>query len=250
MTVTHLWYDFEIFPLPQHIHSTQKNISKNTAFIFRCCVLFAVTIEKFPNHSSEHCTYHTIVKQWHGTVKVKKKLWIYIVWLYLKFMTQKFSECSEVLGTCGWYVNTGIITGDQYGSFWALLLAEPANRRLSYWLSIENKFMFCGVCTEDMWPDWIKLLALLYLQTFRDTNRLSICAAACDGVGRVGKTRCSVNSGNRSGHFRASLKIGEKMVKALFLFVGWIVLFCSKCSVNWSEVGLTVKFTDVLVWGI
>ena len=31
-------------------------------------------------------------------------------------MTQKFIECSEVLGTCGWYVNTGIITGDQYGS--------------------------------------------------------------------------------------------------------------------------------------
>ena len=183
-------------------------------------------------------------------LKLKKKLWIYIVWLYWNFMTQKFSECSEVLGTCGLYVNTGIITGDQYGSFWALLLAERANRRLSYWLSLENKFVFCRVCTEDMWPDWKKLLALLYLQTFRDTNGLSVCAAACDGVGRGGKTRCSVNSGNWSGHVRASLKIGEEMVKALLLLVGWIVLFCSKCSVNWSEVRLTDKLTDVLVCGI
>jgi hypothetical protein len=88
-------------------------------------------------------------------LKLKKETvdWYFVLEVYWKCMTQKFSECSEVLGTCGLYVNTGNITGDQYGSFRALLLAELANRRLSYWLSIENKFMFCRVCTEDMWPD-------------------------------------------------------------------------------------------------
>jgi len=79
---------------------------------------------------------------------------------------------------------------------------------------------------------------------------LCVCAVVCDSVGGGGKTRRSVNSGNCSGHVRACLKIGEKMVKVLLLLVGWTVLFCSKCSMNRSEVRLTDKLTDVPVWGI
>jgi len=79
---------------------------------------------------------------------------------------------------------------------------------------------------------------------------LSVCAVVCDSVGGGGKARHSVNSGNCSGHFRTSLKIGDKIVKALLQLVGCIVLFCSKCSISRSEVRLRDKLTDVPVWGI
>jgi len=64
-------------------------------------------------------------------LKLRKTCLFVLCECYWKCMTQKFSDCSAVLGTCGWYVNTGVITGDQYGTFWAPLLAEPANRKLS-----------------------------------------------------------------------------------------------------------------------
>lgn len=51
-----------------------------------------------------------------NTEPVKKMVNLYCVNVWT-CTTQKFCGSSEVLGPCGRYVNTGIITGDQYGPF-------------------------------------------------------------------------------------------------------------------------------------